>query len=187
MDQLPVELSGALSMFDVASNDPDGRLVDRSAITEADLDQIGELMNALGGLRTAERRMSEASQHYMQLNETDMRALHFLIIAKHADELVTPGRLADHLGISTASTTKLLDRLEHGNHVERSPHPTDRRALVVTIMPDTHRAARESVGRQQARRVFAAARLTTEERDVVIRFLRDMTADMENGEAESSA
>lgn len=36
----------------------------------------------------------------------------------------------------------------------------------------------ETVGRQQAKRFHAAARLPGDERDVVIRFLRDMTAEI---------
>jgi len=170
-------------MFDVVSNDPDQTLIDRSSMGDDDVRQIGELMNALGELRAAERRLSEASRRYMKLNETDMRALHFLMVTEYADEVVTPGQLAQHLGISTASTTKLLDRLERGGHVVRSPHPTDRRALSVRITPETHRAARESVGRQQARRIHAAVRLTPEERDVVTRFLREMASDLEDEEA----
>lgn len=169
-------------MFDVVSNDPEQRLVDRSGLGDDELREIGELMNALGELRAAERRLSEAAQRYMRLNETDMRALHFLIVTGHAGELVTPGQLAQHLGISTASTTKLLDRLERGGHVVRSPHPTDRRALTVSITPDTHRAAQESVGRQQARRIHAAARLSPAERAIVTRFLREMANDLEEGE-----
>jgi hypothetical protein len=36
----------------------------------------------------------------------------------------------------------------------------------------------ETVGRQQAKRFYAAARLTPAERDVVIRFLTDMTEEI---------
>ena len=36
----------------------------------------------------------------------------------------------------------------------------------------------ETVGRQHAKRVHAAARLSREERDVVIRFLDDMAAEI---------
>ncbi len=37
----------------------------------------------------------------------------------------------DRLGISTASTTNLLDRLTASGRLTRSPHPRDRRSLVV--------------------------------------------------------
>lgn len=166
-------------MFDVVANDPDQLLIDRTGFADADVQQISDLMTALGDLREAEARLSAASRRYMKLNETDMRALHFLIVTSLAGELATPGRIAQHLEISTASTTKLLDRLAKGGHVERLPHPTDRRALTVRVTPGTFRAARETVGRQQSRRFYSAARLTGDEREVVIRFLRDMTNELE--------
>ncbi|WP_243226138.1 MarR family winged helix-turn-helix transcriptional regulator [Microbacterium sp. CIAB417] len=163
------------AIYDVDSSDPRQMLVDRSGIDDADVRQITELMKALGALREAEQRLSEASRRYMQLNETDMRALHYLIVCTHREIIATPGGIAQHLSISSASTTKLLDRLERGGHIVRAAHPTDRRALAITISPETHRAAMETVGRQQAKRFNAAARLSSSEREVVIRFLRDMT------------
>lgn len=171
-------------MFDVVANDPDQLLIDRTGIADEDVAQISEVMTALGDLREAEARLSAASRRYMKLNETDMRAIHFLIVTLLAGELATPGQIAQHLDISTASTTKLLDRLTKGGHVERLPHPTDRRALTVRITPGTYSAARETVGRQQARRFYSAARLAPHEREVVIRFLRDMTNEIELTDAD---
>jgi DNA-binding MarR family transcriptional regulator len=114
----------------------------------------------------------------MRLNRTDMRTLHFLIASAHRGEVVTPSAIASHLGISTASTTKLLDRLERGGHITRESHPSDRRALVIRVTSETHQAAMSTVGRQQARRFNAAARLTPHEREVVIRFLTDMADEL---------
>jgi DNA-binding MarR family transcriptional regulator len=126
----------------------------------------------------------DESQRYMKLGETDMRALHYLMVSENRSTMVTPGALASHLGISAASTTKLLDRLEKGGHVLRHPHPTDRRALTVTVTPETRRAATMSVGRQQARRFYAAARLTAVEREAVARFLDDMAQELLAGSRE---
>ncbi|MGF2950173.1 MarR family winged helix-turn-helix transcriptional regulator [Microbacterium alcoholitolerans] len=166
------------NMYDVDASDPRSELIDRSSMTREDVAQIGELMAALSGLREAEKRLSDASAQYMKLNQTDMRALHFLIVAANTGRTVTPGALAAHLQISTASTTKLLDRLERADHITRSPHPTDRRALAISITPETHEAAVNTVGRQQAKRFHAAARLSAEERSTVIRFLIDMTQEI---------
>ncbi|MEV4775516.1 MarR family winged helix-turn-helix transcriptional regulator [Microbacterium sp. LWH12-1.2] len=163
------------SIYDVDASDPRSTLIDRTGVSPEALRQIAALMGALGELREAEQRLSRVSRRYMQLNETDMRALHYLIVCSNRAVIATPGGIAQHLAISTASTTKLLDRLEKGGHIARAPHPTDRRALAITITPETRLAAMETVGRQQAKRFYAAARLTGEERDVVIRFLRDMT------------
>lgn len=166
------------AIYDVDASDPRSALIDRSGVPPEDLRQIARLMGAIGELRDAEQRLSLASRRYMQLNETDMRALHYLIVCSNREVIATPGGIAQHLGISTAATTKLLDRLEKGKHIHRAPHPTDRRALAITISAETRHAAMETVGRQQAKRFYSAARLTSEEREVVIRFLRDMTSEI---------
>lgn len=163
------------AIYDVESSDPRSTLIDRSGVAPEDLRQISVLMGAIGELREAEQRLSLASRRYMQLNDTDMRALHYLIVCANRDAIATPSGIAQHLGISTAATTKLLDRLEKSSHIQRAPHPTDRRALAITISKETRLAAMETVGRQQSKRFYAAARLTRDERDVVIRFLTDMT------------
>lgn len=166
------------AIYDVDLSDPTGELVDRSGMSERDVRQISGVMRALGGLRDAEQKLSEASLRYMKLNQTDMRALHFLIVCENGGVVATPGAISAHLGISTASTTKLLDRLERGDHITRSPHPSDRRALAIAITPGTRKSAVETVGRQHARRFTAAARLSPAEREVVTRFLADMTKEL---------
>lgn len=172
------------SVYAVEVMDPRGELVDRAGVDEADLRQIDELMRALGALRDTEQRLSEASLEYMKLNQTDMRALQFLIACGHRGAIATPGAIAGHLSISSASTTKLLDRLERGGHVTRSQHPSDRRALAIAITAETRDAAIETVGRHHARRFHAAARLRPAEREVVTRFLRDMAAEIDVGDAD---
>ena len=120
--------------------------------------------------------MSEASRRYMRLGDTDMRALRFIIAGQQNGVVVTPGAIAQHLGISTASTTKLLDRLAAAGHVRRLPHPSDRRSVAVEVLEETRRIARDSIGRTHARRFDIAAALSPEQRDVVTRFLWDLAA-----------
>lgn len=163
------------SMYDVDASDPESQLVDRSTMNPAQVRQVGAVMAALGRLREAEQQLSDASLKYMKLNQTDMRALHYLIVSANTGAVTTPGAIAAHLKISTASTTKLLDRLERAGHITRSAHPSDRRALAIAITTKTRDAAMDTVGRQQSKRFYSAARLTPEEREVVIRFLDDMT------------
>lgn len=159
------------SIFDVRVLDPEAELVDRSGLSAEDIDQIAELMTAMARLRDVERRLSDVARRYMRLNETDMRALQYLIVARNRRETVTPGTLARHLGITTASTTKMLDRLQSAGHISRATHPTDRRALAIEINPDTAAVARETVGRQQSRRFGPAAQLDQDQRKTVIAFL----------------
>ncbi|MEV4953291.1 MarR family winged helix-turn-helix transcriptional regulator [Paenarthrobacter nitroguajacolicus] len=180
-EEIPEEAGTPVSagIYDLDANDPHQELVDRSDLSEADVQQISDVMAALGRLREAEQRLSDASLRYMKLNQSDMRALHYLIVCANHGVIATPGAIASRLNISTASTTKLLDRLERAGHVTRRAHPSDRRALAIAITPETHEAAMRTVGRQQAKRFLAAARLSPPERESVIRFLDDMAQEIE--------
>lgn len=165
---------GEPSMLDPRVLDPEQELVRRAGLDEGDVDQVVRVLEALRRWRETERRMSEASRRYMKLGETDMRALRFIIAMQNHGRVVTPGAIAEHLGITTASTTKLIDRLAAGDHVLRLPHPSDRRSLAIEVTEDTRRVARQAVGRTHARRFDAAARLTPQEREIVTRFLDDL-------------
>lgn len=171
-------------LYDLDGNDPQSILVDRSSLNAQEIQEINELMAALGGLRDAEEKLSKASLDYMKLGKSDMRALHFLIVAEHTKKIVTPGMIAEHLGISTASTTKLLDRFEKAGHVLRHAHPNDRRALEIKISAKTKDAAMNTVGRVQAKRFNAAAALSSAEKRIVTKFLRDMSEQLEHDSAE---
>jgi len=168
----------AANLYNVDSSDPGGELVDRTTMDPVDVAQIGALMRAFADLRDVEQQVSEASQRYMKLSRQDMRAIHYLIVADNRGVIVTPGLLAAHLGISAASTTKLLNRLEQGTHISRQVHPTDRRAFAIVVTGETKTAAMQTAGRQHAKRFHAAARLSREERDIVIRFLEDTANEM---------
>lgn len=165
----------AANLYAFSASTGPARLPETEHLTERDLAEIGDLMNSLARLREAELALSEASRKYMQLSTQDMRALHYLIVAQRQNRMVTPSMIAGHLRISAASTTKLLSRLEKGGHVVRHIHPTDRRAFVIEITPETAASAQETVGRIQSRRFSSAARLRSDERAVVQRFLDDMT------------
>lgn len=170
--------SRTFSAFDIDANDPDGVLVDRSELSEEDVAQIDAVMAALVALRRVEEELSRAAQAFMRLNSTDMRALHYLIVCEHRGDLATAGSLGAHLGLSSGATTKMLDRLAAAGHVQRHPHPRDRRAVRLSVDPATRDAAMSTMGRQQAGRFRAAARLSPEEREIVQRFLTDMAREI---------
>jgi DNA-binding MarR family transcriptional regulator len=86
----------------------------------------------------------------MEMNATDLAALRMLIIREQREQDVSPHDIARHLRISTASTTKLLDRLTEAGHVVRRPHPRDGRARIVALTEKSRaefrRHFRDSVG-----------------------------------------
>ncbi|GAA5229835.1 MarR family winged helix-turn-helix transcriptional regulator [Arthrobacter cryoconiti] len=162
-------------MLDPRVIDPHLELVDHSSLSEDEITQVVNVLKGIRHWREAEAALSFESRNHMRLNETDMKALRFLVMSKNQKMVATPGLLAEHLNISTAATTKMLDRLTAAGHIERSVHPTDRRAVMITITEGTHEQVRETVGRSHARRFDVAARLTPDEREVVIRFLNDLS------------
>ena len=164
-----------------------GRLMKLHGMDEAELGQIVRVMDAMFRWREAEKRVTEASRRYMRLGDNDMRALRLAIVMADRNEHVTARDIARHLGISSASTTKLLDRLEAGGHIRRTPHPTDRRALAILVDPGTRAAAEATVGREHARRFRVAAALAPEEREIVIRFLDQLSVTTEGEWGESAA
>lgn len=173
------QISTTVVMHDPRLNDPDQEIVRTADLAPGDLDSVLEVLDAMRRWREAERRTSEASQRYMKLGASDMRALRMLIAAQHQSIPVTPSAMATHLGISTASTTKLLDRLERGGHIVRRAHPDDRRSLVIEVTDETRRAARATVGREHARRFDVIAALPPESRRIVAAFFDDMAATAE--------
>lgn len=69
----------------------------------------------------------------LTVNRTDLEAMEHLI--QHGPQ--TPTELARRLGLTTAATTTVVDRLIAVGHVSREPHATDRRAIVVVPRPES--------------------------------------------------
>jgi len=164
------------SLTDPRVIDPRQELVRHADLGDEEVAQITRVLTAMRAWREADQRLSFESRTHMKLNETDMRALRYIIASMNAGVPVTAGALSDHLHISTASTTKLLDRLERAGHVVRRPHPTDRRAVTVEITPETHREVRRTMGRQHARRFEVVRALSPEDRETITRFLDELSA-----------
>jgi DNA-binding MarR family transcriptional regulator len=69
----------------------------------------------------------------------------------------TPTELARYIGLTTGSTTALLDRLEKRNFIQRKPNPEDRRGVIIEIDESYARTAQELVaGIQKAHRELIA-------------------------------
>ena len=94
---------------------------------------VMEVLQAVRALNDAMDRMNGGMKGDMEMNASDLAALRMLIVREGRGETVSPHQVADHLRISSASTTKLLDRLTAAGHVERRPHPSDRRARIVIL------------------------------------------------------
>jgi DNA-binding MarR family transcriptional regulator len=110
------------------------------------------------------------------MGETDLLALRYLLRAASIGERVGPKDLSRVLGITTASTTSLIDRLVASGHARREPHPTDRRSLVIVPTVATDSEVRATLGRMHRRMMEVAESMSAEDARVVITFLRRMGA-----------
>ncbi len=63
------------------------------------------------------------------VNVTDNECLSFLTI----QGVATPSELAHYTGLTTGSTTAMLDRLEKAGFIMRKPNPKDRRGVLIEV------------------------------------------------------
>jgi DNA-binding MarR family transcriptional regulator len=107
------------------------------------------------------------------LGLTDIQMVHMLQLYGPS----TPSRLAAGTGLSSGGVTVALDRLEKAGYIRRGPNPTDRRSLLVTLIPSAVvRLAGLYEGIEvETRRLLAT--LPQRDLEVVIRFFETMGAD----------
>lgn len=129
------------------------------------------VLDALRDYRAAESAMRRRTRSAMRMGETDLLAIRFLLKQRSAGRMVSPKDIAAYLGISTASTTVLIDRLVRSGHVERRPHPTDRRGLVIAATIDSDDEVRATLGDMHRRMIDVAESLTADQATAVLRFL----------------
>jgi len=111
----------------------------------------------------------------MRMGSTDLQALRFLLKAQSESRIVSGRDLADHLGVTSASVTALLDRLTKTGHVQRTPHPTNRRSNMVTATPGSDHEVRQTLGSMHRRMMEAARDLSEADAALVAAFLAEMT------------
>ncbi|UJP39128.1 MarR family transcriptional regulator [Cellulomonas palmilytica] len=135
-----------------------------------------QLLEAVRAFRRADVSMRRRTAAGMAMNETDMRALQVVIARELAGRCTSPHHLATALEISTASTTKLLDRLTASGHLVREAHPTDRRGVVVRATPHAHDEVHERLAGMHARMAEVADAVPRAARPAVVAFLRGVAA-----------
>lgn len=92
------------------------------------------------GLRQAEFAARNA------MHTTDVRALICLLDAARAGEPATAGLLGARLGLNSAGTTAVIDRLERLGYVARFRDGRDRRRVLLRVEPEAIRLGQEFFG-----------------------------------------
>ena len=83
-----------------------------------------------------------------------------------------PVELAKHLGVTSAASSGVVDRLVSRGHAERRPHPEDKRRTEVVITPSGRAEVLSRLAPMFAALAGLDQDLTEEEQAVVERYLR---------------
>ncbi|HET7725229.1 MAG TPA: MarR family transcriptional regulator [Propionibacteriaceae bacterium] len=130
-----------------------------------------ETLQLIQELTTVSAQVPHAVARRAGLSESELHSLRHLLSGP-----VGPNDLARTLGVTSAASSGIVDRLESRGHVTRQPHPTDKRRTVVAIS-DSGRAEVMAELRPMFEALVAAdSRLDDAERAVVDRYLRDIIA-----------
>jgi DNA-binding HxlR family transcriptional regulator len=89
----------------------------------------GEFLLALRRAGSVMQLLGQMSAERIGINATDLNCLNIVALTGH----LTAGELAAQTGLTTASITAVLDRLEEGGFVRRVRDPHDRRRVIVEL------------------------------------------------------
>ncbi|MFC9468572.1 MarR family winged helix-turn-helix transcriptional regulator [Streptomyces coelicoflavus] len=109
------------------------------------------------------------------LHTTDVQALAAILDAR---EPMTPGRLREHLGLTSGAVTACVDRLERAGHVRRVRESADRRVVHLRYVPEAKEAARRYFLPLAEAAAATRSRFDDDELAVVVRFLTAMNEDL---------
>jgi DNA-binding MarR family transcriptional regulator len=109
------------------------------------------------------------------LHATDIQALAAIL---DSAEPLTPGRLREHLGLTSGAVTACLDRLERAGHIRRVRESADRRVVHVHYVPDARSAARAHFRPLAQATETVRSRFGEEELSVVLRFLTALNEEL---------
>ncbi|MEU9704875.1 MarR family transcriptional regulator [Streptomyces sp. NPDC047981] len=113
------------------------------------------------------------------MHPTDVRALICLLDAERAGTGLTAGLLGARLGLNSAGTTAVIDRLERLGHLTRVRDDGDRRRVLLRVEGSAKELGRASFGPLIDATVDLLREFTPAETDAVRRFLtgaRDIMA-----------
>jgi DNA-binding MarR family transcriptional regulator len=89
---------------------------------------------AVTGIRNlilAGEELRSAMAAHFGVTESETEVLSYLSI----EDGLTAGELAERLRLTPSTITAVLDRMDRAGLAHRSPHPTDRRRIVITLTP----------------------------------------------------
>ena len=137
-----------------------------------------ELVRLLRAYAAEAERLGQVFAERNGMHPTDLQALLAVMQAEAAGAPLTPGRLGEHLGLSSGATTAVVDRLERAEHVRRERDDRDRRRITLHYGAAAAAVGGAFFGPLGARIEHVLAGFTPDELAVVRRFLEQTNAVM---------
>ncbi|MFG2298571.1 MarR family winged helix-turn-helix transcriptional regulator [Streptomyces sp. NPDC048603] len=109
------------------------------------------------------------------LHPTDVQALSVVL---DSPDPLTPGRLREHLGLTSGAVTACLDRLEKAGHIRRSRDTADRRVVHVHYEAGARAAARRHFLPLAEATSRATDRFDEQELATALRFLTTLNEEL---------
>ena len=135
-------------------------------------DQIDSVLRSLRRVNLQGSLFGQTVAIRFGLSESDIEALEVLIDTGSA----TAGALSDLMGLTTGAVTRVIDRLEQAGYVRRVPDPTDRRRVIVEVVPENGGRRRGDAGPGRRRERDEIGRYSEAELAVINDFLTRMAA-----------
>ena len=160
----------------ITAQDDVDRIVAQWAIERPDLQT--EAMAVFGRIYRIARNVGDRQEQvYAQfgINRGEFDVLATLRRAGEPYQL-TPTALCDSMMLTSGGMTGRIDRLERGGLVRRSQHPSDRRALVVTLTARGRAVVEQAVDAGLAAQREVLDRLPVRTRQQLATILRDLLA-----------
>lgn len=92
---------------------------------------VGEVVDSLTAWTVAVVQYNEMVAAQVGITPTDFQCLYALARFGPA----SPSELAHHVGLTSGSVSRMIDRLQQAGHVVRRPHERDRRRVTVEAAP----------------------------------------------------
>lgn len=129
---------------------------------------VQSVISGLRGLDTELDLMNQAIADFAGMNRTDAQCMDII----SAGGAITPGSLAERIGLTPGAVTTILDRLEAGGWIVRRHDSADRRRVLVKPNRSKLRRIRSSFrGLQRATRNLSR-RYSEEQLEFMVEFLQ---------------
>ena len=122
-------------------------------------------------IRTADALLAEINRRRRSIADLSPSAFEALAVLEGAGEPLAAHAIAEHLLVSSASTTSLLDTLARRGRVERTAPPGDRRKTLIHLTDEARDIVDRMLPAVHAAATDAVAELSEQEREQLIQSL----------------